>query len=281
MLNNNETKSMSQKTFERFKSYIEGHIGIQIPQAKKVMVESRLLKRLRILKLNSFGDYENYFFSIQGQEDEVPRFTEAITTNKTDFFREVDHFNILQSTVLPHVVNYLDKNEIRLWSAASSSGEEAYTMAMFVEEFISENPGYRYKILATDISEKVLNHGHKAVYPLADGAPIPMDFKRKYCLVSKKSDEPTLRIKKHLRDRVMFRQINLTSDSYKIKKIYHVIFLRNVMIYFNKDTQAEILNNLYSHLHDEGYLFLGHSENLPGAEMPFVRVGPSVYKKKR
>lgn len=275
------TKTMSQRTFERFKNYIEGNIGIQIPQAKKVMVESRLLKRLRLLKLSSFGEYEEYFFTIEGQENEAPRFIEAITTNKTDFFREIDHFDILYNKALPEVVKHLDNNEIRLWSAASSTGEEAYTMAMFVEEFLHNNPGYRYKILATDISEKVLDHGRRAVYPLIDGKPIPMDFKKKYCLISKEREEPTLRIKKKLRDRVMFRQINLTSDSYKVKKVYHIIFLRNVMIYFNKDTQREILFNLNTHLHDKGYLFLGHSENLPGRDIPFERIGPSVYIKKR
>lgn len=280
MVDSNGNKIMTQKTFERFKRYIEGNIGICIPQAKKVMVESRLLKRLRILGLKDFKEYEIFFFSPQGQSDEAPRFIEAITTNKTDFFREVDHFNILTETVLPHVARFLDNNEIRLWSAASSTGEEAYTMAMFLEEFISKNLGLKYKILATDISEKVLNKGHKAIYPLADGDPIPMDFKKKYCLISKKKDEPTLRIKKKLRDKVMFRHINLTSESYKVKKIYHVIFLRNVMIYFNKDTQREILNNLYTHLHEEGFLFLGHSENLPGHDIPFKRVGPSVYMKK-
>lgn len=280
MVDSSGTKVMSQKTFERFKAYIEGNIGISIPQAKKVMVESRLLKRLRALGFKDFKEYETYFFSPQGQKSEAPRFIEQITTNKTDFFREVDHFNILLDEVLPSILEHVDNREIRLWSAASSTGEEAYTMAMFVEEFIAKNPGYKYKILATDISEQVLNKGHRAIYPLADGDPIPLEFKKKYCLISKKKDEPTLRIKKHLRDRVMFRHINLTSDSYKVKKIYHVIFLRNVMIYFNKTIQEEILRNLHSHLHPNGFLFLGHSENLPHKDIPFKRVGPSVYVKR-
>ncbi len=278
MANNIGTKSMDQKTFEKFKSYIESNIGICIPQAKKVMVESRLAKRLRILKLDTYKEYQEYFFSTQGQIDEKPRFIEAITTNKTDFFREIDHFNILMKDVLPKIKE-IENQEIRLWSAASSTGEEAYTMAMFLEEFTEKTPGLNYKILATDISEEVLHKGRKAVYPLSDGEPIPISYKKKYCLLSKDKEAPTLRIKKKLREKVMFRHINLVSDSYKVKKEYHVIFLRNVMIYFNKDTQTEILNNLHTHLHDDGYLFLGHSENLPDRDIPFERIGPSIYRK--
>lgn len=277
---NSGVKKMTQKTFNKMKNFIEGHIGICIPQAKKVMVESRLLKRLRILKINTYEDYAKYLFSPEGESEEVPRFIECITTNKTDFFREVDHFNILFNKVLPEISKLDGIKEIRLWSGASSTGEEAYTMAMFTEEFLENISWLKYKILATDISERVLHAGEKAVYPLATGEPIPLDFKRKYCLISKDKENPTIRIKKRLRDRVMFRHINLTSDSYKVKKLYHIIFLRNVMIYFNKETQKEILNNLYTHLHPEGYLFLGHSENLPDNTLPFKRIGPSVYVKK-
>lgn len=273
-------KKMSQKTFKKLKDYIEGNIGICIPQTKKIMVESRLLKRLRLLKINTYEEYVKYLFSKEGVSEEIPRFIECITTNKTDFFREVEHFNILFDRVLPEISKLDDTREIRMWSGASSTGEEAYTMAMFAEEFLENNLGLKYKILATDISERVLNAGEKAVYPLSTGEPIPLKFKRKYCLISKDKENPTLRIKKKLRDKVMFRHINLTSDSYKVKKLYHVIFLRNVMIYFNKETQKEILNNLYTHLHPEGYLFLGHSENLPDNTIPFKRVGPSVYVKK-
>lgn len=277
---NSGVKKMTQKTFKMLKEFIEGHIGICIPQAKKVMVESRLLKRLRILKINTYEEYANYLFSPEGKTEEVPRFIECITTNKTDFFREVEHFTILLNKVLPEISKLDGLKEIRLWSGASSTGEEAYTMAMFTEEFLEDFSWLRYRILATDISERVLHTGEKAVYPLAAGDPIPMNFKRKFCLISKDKENPTIRIKKKLRDRVMFRHINLTSDSYKVKKLYHVIFLRNVMIYFNKETQKEILHNLYTHLHPEGYLFLGHSENLPDNTIPFKRVGPSVYVKK-
>lgn len=273
-------KKMNQKTFKRLKEFIEGHIGICIPQAKKVMVESRLLKRLRILKLNNYEEYADFLFSPRGQQEEVPRFIECITTNKTDFFREAEHFNILYNKVLPEMVETLGVRDLRLWSGASSTGEEAYTIAMFTQDYLEDHPGVHYKILATDISERVLNIGEKAVYALSTGEPIPIKMKKKYCMLSKNREEPTLRIKKILRDKIMFRHINLTSDSYKVKKQYHVIFLRNVMIYFNKDTQKEILNNLYTHLHPEGYLFLGHSENLPDNTMPFKRVGPSVYVKK-
>lgn len=272
---------MSYKTFLRLRNYIQDNIGISMPDSKQIMVESRLLRRLRALNLGSYEAYSDYLFSNEGQVSEVPRFIECITTNKTDFFREIDHFQYLSDTVLPEIINLDHGGDIRLWSAASSTGEEAYTMAMYMEDFLEKYPGVKYKILATDISEKVLTKGKTAVYSLDDGAPIPMNFKKKYCLLSKDRETPTLRIKKDLRKNVLFKQINLTTESYKIKKLYHVIFLRNVMIYFNKEIQSRILNNLYTHLHPDGYLFLGHSENLPNPSLPFLRVGPSIYIKKK
>ncbi len=273
-------KKMSDKTFKRFRDFIQGHIGISMPDAKKIMVESRLLRRLKALKLSTYKEYEEYFFSPHGVANEIPRFIECITTNKTDFFREVDHFNYLTDTVLPEIIKFQHHGDIRLWSGASSTGEEAYTMAMFMENFLENHPGVNYKILATDISEKVLNIGKHAVYSIEDCAPIPMEFKKKYCLLSKDIDKPTIRINKKIRRKVLFKHINLTTESYMVKKTYHVIFLRNVMIYFNKEIQSKILNNLYTHLHPNGFLFLGHSENLPDNSIPFKRVGPSIYVKK-
>lgn len=275
-------RKMSHETFKRFKNFIQGHIGISMPDAKKIMVESRLLRRLKALELSTYQDYEKYFFSPEGTANEIPRFIECITTNKTDFFREVSHFNYLTDTVLPEIIRcqHHHHGDIRLWSGASSTGEEAYTMAMFMENFLENHPGVNYKILATDISEKVLNVGQHGVYSIEDCAPIPMEFKRKYCLLSKDKENPTIRINKTIRKKVLFKHINLTTDSYMVKKKYHIIFLRNVMIYFNKDIQSRILHNLYTHLHPDGFLFLGHSENLPDNSIPFKRVGPSIYVKK-
>ncbi|MGL1891671.1 MAG: protein-glutamate O-methyltransferase CheR [Spirochaetaceae bacterium] len=273
-------KNMSNKTFQLFRDFIQTHIGITIADSKKIMVESRLLKRLKALNYTNYSEYADYFFSPKGQMNELARFIECITTNKTDFFREVEHFNFLSNHVLPELIEMKLHGEIRLWSGASSTGEEAYTMAMFMEEFLEKHPSNKYKILATDISEEVLDKGQKAIYSINDCYPIPINFKKKYCLMSRNRDIPTIRINKYLRKKVLFRQINLTADSYMIKKQYHVIFLRNVMIYFNKEIQSKILNNLYKHLHPEGYLFLGHSENLPNTSIPFKRVGPSIYVKK-
>lgn len=273
-------KNMNQKTFIRFKVYIENKIGIRIPDTKKIMVESRLYRRLKALRIGTFKEYEEFFFSEKGQRDEVPRFIECITTNKTDFFREADHFEYLKTNVIPELCKIDSINEIRLWSGASSTGEEAYSMAMLMEDLLKVHPGISYKILATDISEKVLQQGRKAIYYQDICAPIPLKYKKAYCLKSKDIENPTVRIKQELRKRVIFKSINLTDDTYNISKKYHIIFLRNVMIYFNKETQSKILNNIYKHLHPMGYLFLGHSENLPSNSIPFKRVGASIYVKK-
>ncbi len=271
---------MKKQTFVAFKNYIEENIGIKIPDTKKIMVESRLLRRLKALEYSNYEEYAEYFFSEKGQLLEVPRFVECITTNKTDFFRENDHFEYLTNKALPDILKKADPHLFRLWSGASSTGEEAYTMAMVVSEFLEGYRGRTFKILATDISERVLNTGREAIYTKIDSAPIPSVMKKKYCLQSKDLANPTIRIKKNLREKVLFRPINLTATTYNITNQYHVIFLRNVMIYFDKETQKKILNNLYLHLHKNGYLFLGHSENLPDSSVPFKRVGPSIYVKK-
>lgn len=270
---------MSHKTFNKFKNYIESNIGITIPDTKKVMVESRLLKRLRSLNYDNYEDYSDYFFSIEGELNEVPRFIECITTNKTDFFREIDHFNYLTSHVYPSLIKENSIKELRLWSAASSIGEEAYTMAMITDQYLKTFPGCHFKILATDISEKVLEVGRKAIYPMGDIDPIPLNMRKRYCLRSRGQDNPTFRVTKDLRRCVNFKRFNLKEESYNVRKLYHVIFLRNVMIYFNKDMQRHIINNLYRHLHPNGYLFLGHSENMPDNKLPFKRIGASIYIK--
>jgi len=273
-------RNMSQKTFIKFKNFIETNIGICIPDAKKVMIESRLLRRLKALNFNTYSEYSEYFFSLDGHSDELPRFVECITTNKTDFFREVAHFNYLRDQVLPELFSNPDIKDLRFWSAASSTGAEAYTMAMFIEEFLENNTQKNYKILATDISEKVLKVGEAGVYSQETCEPIPLNFKKKYCLLSKDRENPTVLMSMKLRSKIFFNKINLISESYQINNKYHVIFLRNVMIYFNKETQVNILNNLYKHLHPCGYLFLGHSENLSEKSLPFKRVGPSIYVKR-
>lgn len=279
MEHNSIVKNMSHKTFNKFKNYIESNIGITIPDTKKIMVESRLLKRLRALNYDNYEDYSKYFFSVEGELNEVPRFVECITTNKTDFFREVDHFNFLTNHVYPELVGRGDVKELKLWSAASSIGEEAYTMAMVTDNYLNTFPGVNYKILATDISERVLEVGRKAIYPIGDIDPVPLDMRKKYCLKSRDRENQTFRIDKELRKCVSFKKFNLKEKSYNVRKLYHVIFLRNVMIYFNKEMQRHILMNLYRHLHPDGYLFLGHSENLPDNTLPFRRIGASIYVK--
>lgn len=271
---------MSSLVFYKFKTYIEANIGICIPESKKIMVESRLMKRVKTLGHSSFEEYCDYFFSKDGQKKELPRFIECITTNKTDFFREKDHFDFLIEKAFPEILKNNDIRELRLWSAASSTGEEAYTLSMVTDHYLSEIHGIDFSILATDISEEVLRTGNKAIYSLEHSEPIPLIFKKKYCLHSKDSEKPTIRIKKKLRDKVYFKHINLITESYIIKKEYHIIFLRNVLIYFDKETQIKILNNLYKHLHQNGFLFLGHSEHISDNNIPFRRVGSSVYVKK-
>ncbi|MGL1891689.1 MAG: protein-glutamate O-methyltransferase CheR [Spirochaetaceae bacterium] len=271
---------MSSVDFSKIQNYIGDTIGINIPLTKKLMVETRLLKRLKALKMTNYDEYTKYLFSKEGQSIEIPRFIDCITTNKTDFFREEDHFDFLVKNVYPDLIKKFRFKEINLWSAAASTGVEAYTIAMITDNYLLNYSGINFNILASDISEQVLNIGKRAVYSIEDCKPITGIFKKRYCLISKDKEKPTVRIKKYLRQKVNFNIINLIDDNYEIEKLYHVIFLRNVMIYFNMETQLSILKKLYKYLHPEGYLFLGHSEKVPESLSLFKRVGPSIYVKK-
>ena len=270
-------QGMSDKTFQSFKVFIESHIGIKIVDVKKVMIESRLMPRLKALEINNFKEYEEYFFSPEGQLVELSHFVDMVTTNKTDFFRENDHFKFLEENILPSFSKIATKETIRFWSAAASIGEEAYTIAMILENYRQKDNYIKYKVLATDISEKVLKKGRDGIYPFEDSNPIPLEYKKKYCLKSK--DGKTIKICSLLKNKVSFKNLNLTQDSYRLNKKYHVIFLRNVLIYFDHETQTKIISNMIKHLHNDGYLILGMSENVVDKSLPIKRVGASIYTK--
>jgi len=200
--------SLSKKDFLRFSKFIHTEFGIKMPPAKKVLLESRLQKRLRKLELKTFEEYHDYLFSPEGRTNELPQFINQITTNKTDFFREPNHFDFLSQEALPNLMkNHRGAHtNLTVWSAGCSTGEEPYTLAIILNEYISKNPNLRlnFSIFATDISSEVIQKAKQAVYKQAMVAPIPLMLKKKYLLKSKDKRSDLVRVVPELRWQVEF-----------------------------------------------------------------------------
>jgi chemotaxis protein methyltransferase CheR len=273
---------ISDKDFQLLSGFIYSSVGIKMPPAKRTMLEGRLRKRLRALGMNSFRQYCNYLFNQGGTENERVRMIDAVTTNKTDFFREPAHFDYLCANVLPELVNAYGlglRSKLKVWSAGCSTGEEPYTLAMVLSEFASGCPGFRFSILATDISTQVLEKAKLGIYDHDRVDPIPMELRKKYLLRSKDKSKDLVRVAPELRSLVTFRRLNLMDDDFGMRESMALIFCRNVIIYFDKPTQASVLRGLCGHLMRGGYLFTGHSETLQGIELPLANAATTIYRR--
>lgn len=272
--------SLSGKDFARLSSFIYEQCGIKMPPAKKTMLEARLQKRLRALSCPSFSDYCDYLFSSEGLRDELVMMVDLVTTNKTDFFREPDHFAYLVNTVLPEwMVKTGGRRPFNIWSAGCSTGEEPYTLTMVLSEAAASIAGFSFQIMATDISTRVLEKARRAVYDEDRIDPIPLQLRRKYLLRSKDRTSPLVRIAPELRSKVRFSRLNFMDSDFGFREQLDVIFCRNVIIYFDRKTQEQLLNKFHSHLRPGGWIFMGHSETLNGLDVPLVQVHPTVYRK--
>ncbi len=271
---------MNEETFETFKVFIETNLGIKIPPSKKVMLESRLAKRLRALDMHSYEEYCAYVFGPTGFEKEIQHLINEVTTNETEFFRESHHYELLESKILPELVVQKKIEEINIWSVAASTGQEAYTLAMVLEEFGKKSKRFSYRILGTDISAKVLQVAQAGIYTEHQAEKIPASYLKNYCVKNRDPAQKTIRFKPAIRDRIQFRRLNLMDSSYPIKKKYHIVFCRNVFIYFDRPTQKKVLEEIYSHLAPGGYLFMGHSENIGNVNLPLQNIASAVYQNK-
>jgi len=272
---------LSDRDFQRLSEFIYDFVGIKMPPAKKTMVEGRLAKRVRLLGHNNYSEYCDFVFSPEGQRLELVHLIDVITTNKTDFFREPAHFDYLADKALPTLLQNGSHRKMRVWSAGCSSGEEPYTLAMVLTEFHAKHhqPAGGFDILATDISTRVLDMARKAVYTNDRIVPVPMPLRRKYLLKSRDPRSELVRISPELRRMVTFGRLNFMDEEFGIREPMDVIFCRNVIIYFDKKTQEELMRKFCRHLVPGGFLFLGHSESLHGYEVPLVQVAPTVYRK--
>ena len=273
---------MSEEDFLRCSRFIQDEYGIKMPPAKKTLLECRLRKRMRVLGMKSFEEYVGYAFRGEHEHDELIHMIDVVTTNKTDFFREPAQFRILSESVLPELVQNTGagkRRPLRAWSAGCSTGEEAYTLAMVLSEFGEAARDFQFTILATDVSTKVLEAADRGVYKEERLLPVPGELTRKYFMRSRDRSRSLVRVVPELRSKVTCRRLNFMKAASRVQDLMDVIFCRNVMIYFDKETQEKIVNILCDQLRPGGFLFVGHSETLHGTSAPLVQAAPMVYRK--
>jgi chemotaxis protein methyltransferase CheR len=286
-MNNTNVKDMhstviNDRDFTRLSNFIHSRYGIKMPEGKRVLLEARLRKRLRVLGMHSYTEYCDYLFSPEGAQNELIHMIDVVTTNKTDFFREPKHFDFLVETALPELIKLYGANIRRkytIWSAGCSTGEEPHTLAMVLSEFAERQHGFYFSILATDISTRVLEHARRGIYREEVIQPVPIAMKMKYLLKGKDRNRGLLRAAPQLRSLIDFRRLNFMDSDFGIKEPVDIIFCRNVIIYFDRPTQEKLLNRFCHHLIRGGYLFMGHSETLNGLGVPLVSAGTMVYRK--
>ncbi|MBL4863261.1 MAG: protein-glutamate O-methyltransferase [Crocinitomicaceae bacterium] len=271
---------MTNVDFEYIANIANEKTGIQLGEHKKDMIYSRIVRRIRALELKTFAEYCSYLKN--NKNAEMVDFINAITTNLTSFFREQHHFDYLEKTVVPELlIKNKVKKSIRIWSAGCSTGEEPYSISMTLDKALGDKKGWDVKVLATDLDTNVVSHGKAGVYvpDRLDGLA-PRLVKKNFSAVSHPSGVgQAYNVSHHLRKYITFNRLNLLHE-WPMKGPFDVIFCRNVVIYFNKDTQKILFDRYADILKPNGYLFIGHSETLHGVTNRFESLGQTMYRKK-
>ena len=267
--------SFSEKDFKYIRDLIMDHTGIVLADHKVDMVYGRLTRRLRELNLESFN---SYLSTLENDEQELVHFVNALTTNLTAFFREPHHFEFLSSKLLPAIVKNKASKRLRIWSAGCSSGEEPYTIAMTVRSIIPANSGWDVKILATDLDTNMVEKGSNGVYTEERVTGLSSQNMKKWVKKGKADTAGMVKMDDRLREMITFKQLNLMHD-WPMKGPFDLIFCRNVVIYFNKDTQAILFDRYADMLVNDGHLFIGHSESMYKICDRFKLLGQTIYKR--
>jgi len=267
---------LTDADFNKLRDIIYQEAGIKLSDVKKILMQSRLIKRLRELKLDNFTQYHEYL--VNNFEIEKINFINAITTNKTDFFRENDHFEFMKSKILPDFEKKNEK-ELRIWSAGCSTGEEPYTIAITLNEYFNGKPSPELLILATDIDTQVLAKAQEGNYPADHLSDVDPKYLKSYFIPNENDKGTFYKVKDSLKEIVYFRRLNLLQEEYPMTKKFDIIFCRNVIIYFDRETQKKLFEKYYGYLKDDGYLLVGHSENITSLTDKFLLVGRTIYKK--
>lgn len=274
---------ISDELFLKFGKMITERYGIKMPPEKKIMFQARLQRRLRELDIHSFDEYASRLFNDSNDSTEFVLLADFISTNKTEFFREKEHFHFLNGNIFPEYLKNSRSTqfqELKLWSAGCSSGQEAYSIGIQLEEFMRVNGvRFNYSILATDISGKMLKSAREAVYPMSQVDEIPLELKHRYFLKSKNTKDQKVKVIKDIREKVRVGYMNLMDGLYPFQMQFDIIFLRNTLIYFDPKVQLSVLIKVLDSLKTGGYLFIGHSESLINLHLPIKSIAPSVYMK--
>ncbi len=272
---------LTEGQFNKFSALIYEKTGIYLKAEKKELLNARLGKRLRACRINSFKEYYEFVIN-ERSGNELVLLIDSVSTNFTNFFREQAHFNFLSGQILPAWAKGLPsgKRELTIWSSACSSGEEPYTIAMVIEEFLARNPQvtWSYKIIASDISTRVLGKAEKGVYNHENISKVPAPLVKKYFQKGVGQAKGFYKVKKELRQKIQFKRVNLMED-FPWGNPLDVIFCRNVMIYFNSETQQDLVQKFYGALIKGGYLFIGHSESIARLKHDFSQVAATAYTK--
>lgn len=258
-----------EREFRLFQNLIMTQLGIHLPEQKRALIGNRLWKRLQERQVQRYGDYFQ-LINRPGEEAELNCVLELITTNETYFFREPRHFDYLRDQILPRCTS---ARPLRIWSAAASSGEEAYSIAML----LADRRSGPWEILASDVNRSVLEKARRAIYRDDRTDQIPDAYRRRFCRKGTGVYEGCLRIMPELRQQVQFRQVNLHQSLPDLGR-FDVIFLRNVMIYFDEATKCDVLRRIARVLQPDGWLFVGHSESLHGLDTEFHALMPAIYQ---
>lgn len=274
---------LSPQDFGRLAAVLNGRLGIKLPESKRSMLEMRLRPRIRALGFADHDAYCRHLFRGDRLTAEMQHLVDAVTTNKTDFFREPEHFAVLRDQLVPEIVKArraAGTPLLKIWSAAASTGAEAYTIAMVLEDMQRKARSFRYGILGTDVSAAVIEQAETAVYPMEMLIPVPAAMKDRYLLSSIYGGSGAVgRIVPELRRHTRFSLLNLMDKQYAVDRDVDVIFLRNVLIYFERPDQEAVIGRLLGHLRPGGALILGHAEAAIGTGMGLEEIASGVFRK--
>ena len=267
----------TESMFEQIRELVKHHTGIVLSDGKQDMVYGRLTRRLRALDLSEFDSYLTLIK--REDEQELTHLVNAITTNLTSFFREERHFEYLKNTVFPSLV---EKNaatqKIRIWSAGCSTGEEPYSIAMVVREFFEDYDGWDVKVVATDLDSNVIEKGKAGVYDIGRVDGLSLEYKKRWMKRGKGDQSNLVKMKSELQNLITFKQLNLL-HGWPIKGPIDIIFCRNVVIYFDKETQRNLFDRYADVLSSDGHIFIGHSENMFNVCDRFESLGNTIYQR--
>lgn len=272
------SQKLSEKDFLRIQEFMLKNLGVKLSPIKIVMVNSRLIKRLKASGIYNFPDYLDYVFSVEGKRSgELQCMIDELTTHKTEFFREPEHFEFLKNRVLPEFIQNRNRH-FSIWSAGCSTGEEAYTMSMVLSDFKYLNAGFDFTIHASDVSNAVVVKAIRGSYTSNNVKDLDKNLLRKHFTESKEA-EGEYQISKILKDKVQFSQINLVENYKFALNSLDVVFCRNTLIYFDDKAKREVVGKLIDRIKPGGYLFVGLSETVSQYSTRIKQVSPSVYQK--